>query len=57
MNEKLNNLYVSISLMLLKLSAKGTIEAKDSKVGGVMDALYEIDSGVYIEDISGVINE
>jgi hypothetical protein len=50
LKEKLKNLYVSTNEMMAPLGAHGQILAKDDRVSSVMDALHDIDNGVYDTD-------
>jgi len=45
--EKYENLYIAINELFLKLGAEGSVSTRDKEADNVMDALYEIDGGVY----------
>jgi len=49
--ETLNALYVAVNEMMVVLGANGQITNRDNVVNRVMDALYDIDGGVYDPDI------
>lgn len=46
----IKKLYKTVNEMMLPLGANGIIYAKDDRVAAVMDALHDIDGGVYKED-------
>jgi len=45
--KKFMNLYISVNEMMCVLGAKGDISTRSDVVTTVMDALYEMDDGVY----------
>lgn len=47
--QKINTFYKSVNEMMAHLNAEGEIDTESSLVCDVMDALYEIDEGVYDE--------
>ena len=42
-----SDLYHAINMMICKLSAEGEIHPQDTKVEAVMDALHDLDGGIY----------
>ena len=47
--QKLVTIYKSVNEMMAFLGAEGEIDTKNPLVDNVMDALYEIDEGIYDE--------
>jgi len=45
--DNISKLYHSVNLMMAELGAKGEIDTRNQYVEKVMDALYDIDGGVY----------
>jgi len=46
-SDKFRTLYVAVNEMMAPLGAHGEICARDDRVDAVMDALHDIDGGVY----------
>ncbi len=48
-NQKVTNLYHTVNLLMDEIGAVGSITAKNILSVNVMDALYDMDGGVYQE--------
>jgi len=55
MNQDWVELYHAVNQMLLEIGENGGVTPKDDVVSRVMDALYEIDGGVYNKRMKGEI--
>lgn len=53
--DKLKQLYIAVNEMMAVIGAEGEIDSRHNYVDNVMDALHDLDDGVY--DIGRVFDE
>lgn len=48
--ELINNLYIAVNEMMDRVGATGKVESLDPETGNVMDALHDLDGGVFKQE-------